>query len=139
MRAWLESLPGRAHAALSPARLADVLAVATGSAAPGPLPVDPTKSDGSGGRMPSFIVEKQERSIECLRYFHACYPLAQPGAKERAARLHATLCEQRDELMRLKQTLPSEDSHRRLVTERRINAILDMLFAAIHRYEQPAA
>jgi hypothetical protein len=139
MRAWLQSLPGRAHAALSPASLADVLTVAARSAAPGTLPVDRPKQDGSGGRLPSFIVEKQERSIECIRYFHACYPLAQPGAKERAARLHATLCEQRDELMRLKQTLPSEDSNRRLVTERRINALLDMLFAAIHRYEQPAA
>ena len=50
--------------------------------------------------------------------------------------MHATLCEQRDEFMRLKENLPAEDQHgRRFATERRIKSLLDMLFAAVHTFE----
>ena len=77
--------------------------------------------------------------MECLRYFHACYPLTQLGARDRASRLHGALCEQRDDLMRFKASLPPDQPRMRTTAERRVNALLEMLFAAVHRYEQSAA
>ena len=82
----------------------------------------------------------QERAVECLKYFHGCFPLTQHGGtRERAARLHTALCDQRDDLLRVKATLPKDQPQMAALALQRINALLEMLHAALNRYGTPAA
>ena len=84
------------------------------------------------------LQEKQERAIECLRYFHGCYPLAKTGARERASRLHAVLLEHEADLGRIKQSLPKDKPKIAMVAIARINALLGMVHAAKHLHETSA-
>ena len=150
LAAWLRTsyVPSRKAQPLPVPDAADVLAVCTGAAAPMKPPAGSASAGASAGagaaqflppKIEALLTEKQERAMECLRYFHACYPLTQVGAKDRAGRLHTALRAQRDELMRFKASLPPEQPQMRTTAERRINSLLDMVFAAVHRYEQSTA
>ena len=55
------------------------------------------------------------------------------------ARLHRALCELRDELGRFKQLIPRDQPEMATLALERLNPLLDMLSAAIHKYETPAA
>ena len=88
-----------------------------------------------------MLVERQERAVECLRYFYGCFPLNQPGARERAQRLHVSIAEQRAELHRIKQALPRDQPQMANLALQRLNPLVDMLSAAVARAEatlQPA-
>ena len=83
----------------------------------------------------AMLEEHQERCVECLRYFHGCYPLAKTGARERAARLRGVLEEQRTELLAHKASLPKDQPAMARLALSRINALLDMLNAAVHVHD----
>lgn len=55
------------------------------------------------------IREKTERTIELLRFLYGSFPLSQPGAAERAARIHQAVLELQVEIGKLKQALPRDN------------------------------
>ena len=121
---------------LQPPPAAAAVAVACGAAAP---EVEDVSPQSEGGRIPKEMAdelrEKQERAFECLRFFYSCFPLVQRAAKEKAARLHAALTTQRDDLEHMKRGLPKDGSEFARAVMRRINALVDMIGVAIHRYD----
>jgi len=118
--------------------------VATGAARPD-TSEEGTRGDGgthgstSRAKLPKTMANdltaRQERALECLRYFYGCFPLSQPGARERATRLHLALEEQRNDLARVKASLPRDQPEMSSLAMERLNPLLDMIGAAAHRFD----
>ena len=145
LSSWLTSeyLPSRAERALPPAELADVLAVATGAAAPMARGAEGGAAGVTRGAPPvrippviqADITMKQERAVEILQYFYSAY---HSRMRERAGRLyHKLRTESQVDLEDAKKNLPmSMPNEVRAAAARRINAVLDMVYAAVSRYEE---
>ena len=86
-------------------------------------------------QMAAEVSERRDRVVECLRFFYSCFPPTQRGAKERVARLAMALGQQRDELLRLKKALPRDQPEITHAVERRLNTLLEMLNAALDRFD----
>ena len=149
---WLldEYLPALVKAPLPLIEGSWALEVATGAARPDTS--DALKSKGSGGggngggrggggvggklprQMVDQIQERQERAIECLRYFYGCFPLS-ANTRERAARLHAALVELRDSLQQMKNNLPRDQPAPTTAALQRISPVINLCGAAIYKYE----
>uniref|UniRef100_A0A6V2SAM1 Uncharacterized protein n=1 Tax=Emiliania huxleyi TaxID=2903 RepID=A0A6V2SAM1_EMIHU len=116
------------------------LAVATGAAAPA----------GGGGeeggvalpepRLQSEINDFKDRTVELLRYFYACFPLAaHPGARERVPKLHAALQRHHAELDAFKKQLPRDSPEMGAMVaavSRRVTPLQNTVSWALDHYDK---
>jgi hypothetical protein len=85
-----------------------------------------------------MLREKGERTVECLRYFYACWPLT-AASRERAAKLITTLRSIQADLGQVQETTRQAASQDPALAEaviRKVQPLLGLLAAAFSRYDE---